>query len=133
MSNPNHDPKTGEFTSGPGGSGEVSHRNVPASHGEEVKPSTRNDKYITDMGESVEIHGHPTLKRLSRYGVWAHDASKGAHQVVETGDNLDELMRRHNVPQSRVVRQGGEPLPRRGGQRFTRRVTGFSIKAEDER
>jgi len=45
MANPYHDPRSGEFTSGPGGSSaEKSHKNVPQPHGEQVR-----EKYIPNI------------------------------------------------------------------------------------
>lgn len=51
--------------------------------------------YITDFGQKTEAHGGGQTINVGRYGVWKYDAAKGKHQVVDTGDDLEELKKKH--------------------------------------
>ena len=56
--------------------------------------------FITDAGTDLDMHDQHGKKvgRLPRYGVWKHDPAKGKHQVVETGDDLEALAKKHGIP-----------------------------------
>jgi hypothetical protein len=75
-------------------------------------------RFITDFGEGRNLTNEAgeTVMTLPRYGVWADDASKGKPQVVDTSDDLAELMRKYNVKSDQVydlhgnrVKLGGKP------------------------
>lgn len=55
------------------------------------------ETYITDFGKPVEAKpedGGPIIN-VGRYGVWKFDAAKGKHQVVDSGDDLEALKKKH--------------------------------------
>ena len=60
-------------------------------------------KFITDMGRRIAMADVNTgaITTLSRYAVWAHTGRK--HEVIEVGNDIDDLMKRHNIPPARVV------------------------------
>jgi hypothetical protein len=66
----------------------------------------RSDNFITDNGEEIDIQDFKTGKvigKLPRYGVWVFEGQgRSKHEVVETGNNLEYLMHKYNVPKERV-------------------------------
>lgn len=63
--------------------------------GHRTNPSARAP-FITDMGESPVLTADDgSTITLGRYGVWAWNGRK--HEVVETGDDLVELQRKHGI------------------------------------
>ena len=64
------------------------------------------DKFIVDAGNTQILTPADKSQapvNVGRYGVWAFDQSKGKHQVIESGDDLESLMAKHGVPQERVI------------------------------
>lgn len=67
--------------------------------------------FITDLGEPVELKsGDAVLVLLPRYGVWAYDPSKGKHQVVDIGSDLNALAERHGIPATVTPVREGRPI-----------------------
>ncbi len=63
-------------------------------------------KFITDMGQSYDITndlGTEETTQLPRYGVWG-DTGRGKAEVIDTGDDLEALMSKHNIPKDLVVK-----------------------------
>ena len=58
-------------------------------------------RWITDMGQATELHCNGEVSLIPRYGVWEKGFKKA--EVIETSDNLAELMQKHGVPEDRVV------------------------------
>lgn len=68
--------------------------------GRRTNPGARAP-FISDMGESPVLTADDgSTITLGRYGVWAWNGRK--HEVVETGDDLEALKRKHGV--------AGEPV-----------------------
>lgn len=57
--------------------------------------------FISDIGESKSVAMAGCKSLLGRYAVWMPDEENG-HQVVEMSDNIEQLMRKYEVPQERV-------------------------------
>lgn len=64
-------------------------------------------KFITDMGSAMPMtdENGKVVSTIPRYGVWGE---QGRHkpQVIECHDDLDYLKKKHDVPDSRVVKLG---------------------------
>lgn len=60
--------------------------------------------FITDLGDKYPIVYLLNNKKesLKRYGVWGYDINKGKNQVIETSNNLDQLMAKYNVKSNQV-------------------------------
>ena len=67
------------------------------------------EAYITDFGQEMKAHGSGQTINVGRYGVWKYDAAKGKHQVVDTGDDLEELKKKHG--DLKVVPLNQQPKP----------------------
>lgn len=87
----------GEFCGGCGHAGCGGRRSKKASR----------EPFITDLGPEIGSTVLPDGGVLGRYGVWAWDESKGKYQVVDTGEDLTELQRKHGVPDSDVTQIRG--------------------------
>lgn len=60
------------------------------------RPNPGRQAFITDFGESpVLMADDGTELRLGRYGVWKWNGRK--HEVVDQGDDLEELRARHGI------------------------------------
>ena len=56
-------------------------------------------KFITDTRSPQDVTDAATgafVMRLDRYGVWG-DTGRGKPQVIETGDDLDALLAKHEL------------------------------------
>ncbi len=74
---------------------EVAAAEIRRGCGHRANPSGRAP-FITDMGESPVLTADDgSTITLGRYGVWKWNGRK--HEVVETGDDLAELQRRHGI------------------------------------
>lgn len=62
-------------------------------------------RFITDLGEDVELRGPDGVLKLQRYGVWEHQGWKDV--VVEVSDDLYVLQAKWG-PELQVVVLGGE-------------------------
>ena len=61
------------------------------------------NRYITDFGVNLALTlDDGTQQALERYGVWAWSA-RSKYEVIEVGNDLADLMQRHDVPAGRVV------------------------------
>jgi hypothetical protein len=60
---------------------------------------------ITDFGAALEMEDVATgeISTLPRYGVWA-EAGRGKHEVVETGDDLEYLLKKYGLTIKQVTR-----------------------------
>ncbi len=67
------------------------------------------EAYITDFGQEMKAQSDGETINIGRYGVWKYDAAKGKHQVVDTGDDLEELKKKHG--NLRVVPLNQQPKP----------------------
>lgn len=67
--------------------------------------------YIIDFGDKVEAYGGGQRINVGRYGVWKYDAAKGKHQVVDTGDDLEELKKKHGNLKVFPLKQPQPVLP----------------------
>lgn len=78
----------------------------------EMQNEGTTDKFITDMGKSHDAinQADGSKLHLARYGVWAHDKARGKHQVIETGDDLDALKKKHGVADHMVHKLKEERL-----------------------
>ena len=67
----------------------------------------KNKTFITDMGISriSVIDGKEVT--VGRYAVWSPVTNSQGHQVIEVGENLDELKRKYSIPEERVCRLAG--------------------------
>lgn len=69
------------------------------------RPNPRHQAFITDFGESPVLTADDgTELRLGRYGVWKWNGRK--HEVVDQGDDLEDLRARHGIT-SDVIRLKG--------------------------
>lgn len=76
-----------------------------------VLAETGNDPFITDAGKERDVTDTKTGKvtmKLGRYGVWKHDGRK--HQVVEVGNDLEGLKKKHGVSHDRVAKMKEETI-----------------------
>lgn len=67
----------------------------------------KTDKFITDSGEEPIIFKNSATGEeihIPRYGVWA---VKGHRKptVIDTSDNLIELLNKHNIPEDKVYKE----------------------------
>ena len=54
--------------------------------------------FISDAGAPIELKSDDGgVRALPRYGVWAYDAGRGRHQVVECSDDLPALLAKYNL------------------------------------
>lgn len=67
----------------------------------------KNKAFITDMGISRTSVIDGKEVTVGRYAVWSPVTNSRSHQVVEVGENLDELKRKYNIPEERVCRLAG--------------------------
>ena len=61
-------------------------------------------EFITDFGKEVEAKDSETGKvvfKLSRFAVWG-DQGRGKAEVIDNGNNLNALLKKHNLDKSRV-------------------------------
>lgn len=59
--------------------------------------------FISDLGdEQVVENDNKEQIVLGRYAAWAPISGCKNHQIVEISDNLEELMKKYNIPQDRV-------------------------------
>jgi hypothetical protein len=61
--------------------------------------------FITDMGEKLKLVDQKTgnIIELPQHAYW-DDLGKGKPEVKETGDNLEHLKKKYNVPDNRIIR-----------------------------
>ena len=64
----------------------------------------KNKPFITDLGDNQSAQISGTEVTLGRYAVWSPVTNSDGHQVVEVGADLQELMRKHNIPTERVCK-----------------------------
>jgi hypothetical protein len=67
-------------------------------------------KFITTLGnDAARTMTNPetgeAMGMLKKYGVWGYDENKGAHQVIDTGDDLAELQKRHGVTEVQEIKR----------------------------
>ena len=85
-------------------------------------------KFITDFGREAEAKDTETgevVFKLPRFAVWG-DKGRGKAEVIESGNNLNTLLKKHNLDKSRVKK-----LPIReefleekvGSRQFTKLIT----------
>lgn len=67
----------------------------------------KNKAFITDMGISRTSVIDGKEVTVGRYAVWSPVTNSRSHQVVEVGEDLDELRRKYNIPEERVCRLAG--------------------------
>lgn len=67
----------------------------------------KNKAFITDMGISRTSVIDGKEITVGRYAVWSPVTNSRSHQVVEVGEDLDELKRKYNIPEERVCRLAG--------------------------
>lgn len=67
----------------------------------------QNKAFITDMGISRTsvINGEEVT--VGRYAVWSPVTNSQSHQVIEVGEDLDELKRKYGIPEERICRLAG--------------------------
>lgn len=59
--------------------------------------------FISDLGEEQLIrNGEDAEITLGRYAAWAPFPEGKNHQIVEVGNDLEELMKKYHIPQDRV-------------------------------
>ena len=60
---------------------------------------------ITDFGASIEMEDVDTgeITSLPRYGVWG-EAGRGKHEVIETGNDLEYLLKKYGLTMKQVTR-----------------------------
>lgn len=64
--------------------------------------------FITDSGRAQEVKDAKTGKVvmvLPRYGVWG-DKGRNKPEVIETGNDLKALMKKHNISKDKVFKLG---------------------------
>ncbi|NJD04183.1 MAG: hypothetical protein FIA99_16685 [Ruminiclostridium sp.] len=61
-----------------------------------------NQVFISDLGSNQEavVEGQAVL--LGRYAVWSPVTNSKGHQVIEVGDDLQDLCKKYHVPQERI-------------------------------
>jgi hypothetical protein len=71
------------------------------------------ESYITDFGEPIEAkpEGGGAAINVGRYGVWKYDPAKGKHQVVDSGDDLEELKKKHGNLRVVPIGKGNHSSP----------------------
>lgn len=85
-------------------------------------------EFITDFGREAEAKDTETgevVFKLPRFAVWG-DKGRGKAEVIESGNNLNTLLKKHNLDKSRVKK-----LPLReefleekvGSRQFTKLIT----------
>lgn len=67
----------------------------------------KNKPFITDMGVSRTSVINDKEVTVGRYAVWSPVSNSTGHQVVEVGEDLDELKRKYSIPEERVCRLAG--------------------------
>lgn len=67
----------------------------------------KNKPFITDMGVSRTSVINDEEVTVGRYAVWSPVSNSTGHQVVEVGEDLDELKRKYSIPEERVCRLAG--------------------------
>lgn len=78
------------------------------------------ETYITDFGEPIKAkpEGGGAEINVGRYGVWKYDPAKGKHQVVDSGDDLEELKKKHGSNLRVVpIGKGNHSTPVSGGEK----------------
>ncbi|MCM1299881.1 MAG: hypothetical protein NC203_08495 [Firmicutes bacterium] len=58
--------------------------------------------FITDLGEEQQVESEGKSMALGQYAVWAPFQGNSHHQIVEVGENLQELMSKYEIPEDRV-------------------------------
>lgn len=66
----------------------------------------RHKPYITDLGKNCTMDFHMIHAVVGRYIVWLPMASGDRHFIAEEGNDLEELMKKYDIPQERVQRLG---------------------------
>lgn len=94
---------------------------APTPEAPVVEPEAAVDtkNFITDFGDgdrSITNEAGEVVMTLPRYGVWADDSNKGKMQVVDTSDDLAELMRKYGIKSNQIydlkgnrIEMGGKP------------------------
>lgn len=63
------------------------------------------DVHITDFGSNIVFEGGEGPVRIPRYGVWKRvEPRKDKHEVVEVGEDLEQLKIKYGVDDFRVIR-----------------------------
>lgn len=66
----------------------------------------RHKPYITDLGKNCTMKLHMIHAIVGRYIVWQPIPNSDRHFIAEEGNDLEELMKKYNVPQERIQRLG---------------------------
>lgn len=66
----------------------------------------KNKAYITDLGKNCTMEFHTVHAVIGRYIVWMPKPNSDRHFIAEEGNDLEELMRKHDIPLQRVQRLG---------------------------
>ena len=61
-----------------------------------------NKVFITDLGEAPDIAFDEEGIRLGRFAVWSPLSNSQNHQIIEVGEDLQELRKKYNIPQERI-------------------------------
>lgn len=78
------------------------------------------ETYITDFGEPIKAksEGGRAEINVGRYGVWKYDPVKGKHQVVDSGDDLEELKKKYGSSLKVVpIGKGNHSTPVSSGEK----------------
>lgn len=57
--------------------------------------------FITDLGEKIGSNGQGVI---CRYAVWTQSTVSGKHQIVEVGNNLDELRNKYQISEDMIMK-----------------------------
>ena len=67
----------------------------------------KNKVFITDMGTSRTSIIDGKEVTVGRYAVWSPVTNSQSHQVIEVGEDLDQLKSKYSIPEERVCRLTG--------------------------
>ena len=66
----------------------------------------RHKPYITDLGKNCTMEFHMIHAVVGRYIVWLPMAGVDRHFIAEEGNDLEELMKKYDIPFERIQRLG---------------------------
>lgn len=66
----------------------------------------RHKPYITDLGKNCTMDFHMIHAVVGRYIVWLPMPDSDRHFIAEEGNDLEELMKKYDIPHERVQRLG---------------------------
>ena len=74
-----------------------------ASATSHLPPIPSSDRFITDMGEHTELSdSFGGTWTMERYAVWG-EKGRGKPEVIETSDDITELIDKYGIPEERIL------------------------------